>query len=238
MLQLNLPPVSADLKAEFAADLKINLSDIWTAESAEHILHCLQRETPYDNAFFANGRYQSLLDQELRQMSAEQVRQWMAQLHQLAAEGTGFLYGSHLIGRPQRQMQTPPLLSQVHQLLNSPAMLQFMRALTGEQELIYASAQASRYVPGNYLTRHNDVVEAEGRRFAYVMGFTRQWHPDWGGLLQFFTATGTPTQTWVPRFNNMAIFEVHHPHAVTYVTPFARQVRYSVTGWFRTKGPQ
>jgi hypothetical protein len=237
MLQLNLPTVSADLKAEFAADLKINLSDIWTPESAEHILHCLQRETPYDNAFFAGGRYQSLLDQELRQMPAEQVRQWMAQLHQLAAEGTGFLYGSHLIGRPQRQMQTPPLLSQVHQMLNSPEMLQFVRELTGEKTLMYVSAQASRYVPGNYLTRHNDVVEAEGRRFAYVMGFTRQWHPDWGGLLQFFTPDGTPTQTWVPRFNNMALFEVHHPHAVTYVTRFARHVRYSVTGWFRTKGP-
>lgn len=237
MLQLNLPKVTGALQAEFATDLKINLPDIWTAESAEHILHCLQRETLYDNAFFANGRYQALLDQELRQMPAEQVRQWMAQLHQLAAEGTGFLYGSHLIGRPQRQMQTPPLLSQVHQILNSSAMLQFVQELTGEPDLMYVSAQASRYVPGNYLTRHNDVVEAEGRRFAYVMGFTRQWHPDWGGLLQFFAPDGTPTQAWVPRFNNMALFEVHHPHAVTYVTPFARQVRYSITGWFRTKGP-
>lgn len=238
MLQLNLPMLTPQLRAEFASDLKINLLDIWQPDSAEQILHCLQRETPYDNAFFADGRFQALLDQELRQMPAEQLRQWMSHLHQLAAEGIGFLYGSHQVGRSQRQMVTPPLLTEVHQLLNSPAMLQFVRDLTGEQDLIYVSAQASRYVPGNYLTRHNDVVETEGRRFAYVMGFTRQWHPDWGGLLQFFTREGTPTQCWVPRFNNMALFEVHHPHAVTYVTPFARQVRYSVTGWFRTKGPQ
>lgn len=238
MLQLTLPTLTPQLRAEFTSDLKINLADIWQPDSAERILQCLQRETPYDNAFFADGRYQSLLDQELRQMPAEQLRQLMAHLHRLAGEGIGFLYGSHLIGRPQRQMTTPGLLSLVHQQLNSPAMLQFVRDLTGEPDLVYVSAQASRYVPGNFLTRHNDVVEAEGRRFAYVMGFTRQWHPDWGGLLQFFTADGTPTQCWVPRFNNMALFEVHHPHAVTYVTPFARQVRYSVTGWFRTKGPQ
>lgn len=238
MLQLNLPALTAQLRAEFAVDLKINLADIWQQDSADHIQRCLQHDTPYDNAFFAEGRYQSLLDQELRQMPPEQLRQLMSHLHHLAGEGTGFLYGSHLIGRPQRQMQTPELLKQLHQQLNSPAMLQFVRELTGEAELSYVSAQASRYVPGNFLTRHNDVVEAEGRRFAYVMGFTRQWHPDWGGLLQFFTPTGTPTQCWVPRFNNMALFEVHHPHAVTYVTPFARQVRYSVTGWFRTKAPQ
>lgn len=235
MLQLDLPVITPQLRADFAQDLKINLADIWQQDSAERILACLQRETPYDNAFFVAGQYQSLLDEELRRMPAEQLRQLMQRLHQLAGEGTGFLYGSHLIGRPQRQMQTPALLTELHQQLNSPAMLQFVRDLTGEQNLIHVSAQASRYVPGNYLTRHNDVVEAEGRRFAYVMGFTRQWHPDWGGLLQFFTPTGVPTQTWVPRFNNMALFEVHHPHAVSYVTPFAKQVRYSVTGWFRTK---
>jgi len=238
MLQLNLPTLTPQVRAEFASDLKINLPEIWQPDSAEQILQCLQRQTPYDNAFFANGRYQSLLDQELRQMPPEQLRQLMTHLHELASEGTGFLYGSHLIGRPQRQLPTPALLTQVHQHLNSAAMLQFVRDLTGEQDLIYVSAQASRYVPGNYLTRHNDVVAAEGRRFAYVMGFTRQWHPDWGGLLQFFTRDGIPTQCWVPRFNNMALFEVHHPHSVTYVAPFARQVRYSVTGWFRTKGPQ
>lgn len=226
------------MRAEFASDLKINLSDIWQPDSAEQILQCLQRQTPFDNAFFANSRYQWLLDQEFRQMPPEQLRQLMSHLHELASGGVGFLYVSHLIARPQRQMPTPALLTQVHQLLNSAAMLQFVRDLTGEQNLIYVSAQASRYVPGNYLTRHNDVVEAEGRRFAYVMGFTRQWHPDWGGLLQFFTCDGTPTQCWVPRFNNMALFEVHHPHSVTYVAPYARQVRYSVTGWFRTKGPQ
>lgn len=238
MLQLNLPDVTPQLRAEFASDLKINLSDIWQPESAEQILQCLQRDTLYENAFFADGRNQTMYDQELRQMSAEQQQKLMTHLYQQARNGIGFLYGSHRIGMPQRQSATPALLNEVHQLLNSSAMLDFVRELTGEPNLVFVSAQASRYVPGNYLTRHNDVVEAEGRRFAYVMGFTRQWHPDWGGLLQFYSRDGVPTQSWVPRFNNMALFEVHHPHSVSYVAPFAGELRYSVTGWFRTKHPQ
>ena len=35
-------------------------------------------------------------------------------------------------------------------------------------------------------------------------------------------------------FNNLALFDVHHPHSVRFVAPFAPEARYSVTGWFRT----
>ena len=116
-------------------------------------------------------------------------------------------------------------------------MFAFVEAVTGHRDIVYASMQATRYIPGNFLTRHNDVVEAEGRLIAYVFGLTSSWHPDWGGLLQFFTPDGKPTQVWTPTINNLVLFEVAQPHAVTYVTPFALAPRYALTGWFRSKGP-
>ncbi len=39
----------------------------------------------------------------------------------------------------------------------------------------------------------------------------------------------------MPAFNTMALFDIRHVHSVTYVTPFAKQPRLSLTGWFRTK---
>jgi Rps23 Pro-64 3,4-dihydroxylase Tpa1-like proline 4-hydroxylase len=65
------------------------------------------------------------------------------------------------------------------------------------------------------------------------MSFTRNWHPDWGGLLQYYDDDGTPRDTWAPLFNSMTLFDVRHIHSVTFVTPFSTQPRLSLTGWFR-----
>ncbi len=92
--------------------------------------------------------------------------------------------------------------------------------------------QVTRYRPGHFLTRHNDVVPAEQRRVAYVLGFTPRWHPDWGGLLQFYRQDGVPQDAWAPGFNDLMLFDVHRVHAVTYVTPFAAEPRQAISGWF------
>ncbi len=56
-----------------------------------------------------------------------------------------------------------------------------------------ADAQVTRYTPGQFLARHSGDITREGRRIAYVMGFSEEWHPDWGGkprlsLTGWFTA--------------------------------------------------
>jgi len=53
--------------------------------------------------------------------------------------------------------------------------------------------------------------------------------------LQFFEDDGTPRDAWAPVFNSMTLFEVRHIHAVTFVAPFLKQPRLSLTGWFRAK---
>ncbi|MEI8606383.1 2OG-Fe(II) oxygenase family protein [Pseudoalteromonas sp. B160] len=62
--------------------------------------------------------------------------------------------------------------------------------ITGNENVISASVQVTRYISGNFLTRHNDVLPSEGRAIAYVFGFTPNWHPDWGGLLHFLMLKG------------------------------------------------
>ena len=64
------------------------------------------------------------------------------------------------------------------------------------------------------------------------MSFTKDWHPDWGGLLHFFEDNGSPRDFWVPMFNSLTLFDVRHVHSVSYVTPFAKGQRLSLTGWF------
>jgi Rps23 Pro-64 3,4-dihydroxylase Tpa1-like proline 4-hydroxylase len=66
-----------------------------------------------------------------------------------------------------------------------------------------------------------------------VFSATWGWHPDWGGLLQFYQEDGTPEDAWSPGFNTLSLFDTSYIHSVTYVTPFAQAPRLSLSGWFR-----
>lgn len=41
-----------------------------------------------------------------------------------------------------------------------------------------------------FVTEHDDDVAGKQRLAAYVFGFTPQWRPDWGGVLQFIDSNG------------------------------------------------
>jgi len=170
----------------------------------------------------------------MRNLSPEDVQNLQQNIHRNASEGCGFLYGRNNITGQHRD-KGPALLSEFADLLNSEYMLSLIRDISGYPDIQAASAQATRYLPGNFLTRHNDINREEGRRVAYVMSFTPEWHPDWGGLLQFYQQDGTPRDAWSPQFNTLTLFDVEHVHAVTFVAPYAKIPRFSITGWFRTR---
>lgn len=225
------PLDTASLKLKFAEDQRLCIEQFWAEDSAQAIASHLSTQVEFLNAFFVDGRNHLASDKDLMSWTAQQRSDLRQNLLQLASEGVGFWYGRKYV---TPQTQENDLLSQVNRLLNSEAVLAKVREISGYNDIICASSQATRYVPGSYLTRHRDVVEAEGRRLAYVLGFTKDWHPDWGGLLQFFEDDGTPRDAWVPGFNTMVLFDVRHAHSVTYVAPYAPRARFSITGWFRS----
>ncbi len=234
MLNPDLNPES--LAAEFAADDRIRISNILDEEVANRIQEILLNRTKFDTAYTLGGKAFIHSNDELKRMSAAERQEMDRQILQAAANGTGFVYGSYMMRRMREFSDADEsFMREVFRYLNSEELLQFIRTVTGDAELIAADGQFTRYVPGQFLTRHRDQVEEQGRRFAFVFGFTRRWHPDWGGLLQYFTDKGETRDAWAPAFNTLAMFDVRHIHSVTYVTPFAAEPRISLTGWFRNK---
>ena len=98
------------------------------------------------------------------------------------------------------------------------------------QRFTYAEldGHASRYAPGQFLTTHDDHIEAKSRRAAYVMNLTPRWRPDWGGLLLFYDRLGNVTRGYTPGFNMLNLFAVPQAHAVSWVTPLAAVPRFRV----------
>jgi SM-20-related protein len=92
----------------------------------------------------------------------------------------------------------------------------------------------SKYKSGCFLSPHSD--KGNGR-LAFVLHLTKNWKPQYGGLLHFMNTDRTEvTETFVPIFNTFLIFEVPVdigiPHYVSHVNPNITYNRYAITGWF------
>ena len=123
------------------------------------------------------------------------------------------------------------LLARFIRWMADEAFLSVMRRITGIQEINRVYAQATLYGPGSFLLAHDDHVDVENRRLAYVINLTHQWRPDWGGLLHFSERDGTVSDSFFPHFNSLSLFAVPQTHFVSYVPPFAQAQRQAITGW-------
>ncbi len=124
-------------------------------------------------------------------------------------------------------------LVQFARLMASTPMLDFLRAVTGCDELSFTDGHATSYGPGDFLTGHDDDVAGKRRLAAYVFGLTQVWKPEWGGLLLFHGQDEATVSGLTPRFNTLDLFAVPQRHSVSVVTPSAPVRRYAVTGWLR-----
>jgi Rps23 Pro-64 3,4-dihydroxylase Tpa1-like proline 4-hydroxylase len=120
--------------------------------------------------------------------------------------------------------------------MNSPPVLQFLRSVTGRDDIVFADAQATDYRGGDFLTTHDDAIEGKDRVAAYVFSLTRRWQADWGGLLMF--EDGERVSGFIPDFNALRLFSVPSTHHVSFVVPWADERRLSITGWLRSSRPR
>jgi Rps23 Pro-64 3,4-dihydroxylase Tpa1-like proline 4-hydroxylase len=125
------------------------------------------------------------------------------------------------------------VLHQFYEWMNDEEFLQFARAATGFDDISFVDAQATRYLPGHFLTTHDDAVEGKKRRAAYIFNFTPDWRSDWGGYLQLLDEAGNVRRGLMPSFNTLNILAVPQRHNVSLVAPFAGGIRLSISGWLR-----
>lgn len=234
MLNPNLD--TSALAAEYDRDDRIRISDVFDAAFAERVATYCEQHVPYEYIYHIDGENKATPADTFRSMSMGDAKTLNEKLMALASEGIGFFYCGYMMGRAVDDSDNEHVrfLHSIFDYLNSPEVLSFVRDVTGQSDLNSADGQFTRYQPGQYLTRHLDDITSERRRIAFVFSFCRDWHPDWGGLLQFYRRDGSPRDAWLPGFNTVSLFDVRHVHSVTYVTPFARQPRLSLTGWFRS----
>lgn len=230
MMSSTLDPTA--LAPLLAARGRLQIPGFLDEEPALALHGCLAHDVPWQLAFNEGGKPRTLDPAALRAMTPAERSALAQRIHAEAAGGYQFMYHSYMMVSAYLAGLDPALpLHRVLEFLNGERFLGFARALTGVPEIRRADAQATCYLPGDFLKRHTDADSGTGRRFAYVLGLTREWQADWGGQLQFLDDSGAVVESFLPRWNTLSIFRVPTPHCVSFVAPYARAPRLSITGW-------
>jgi SM-20-related protein len=235
------PPVELDarldralIKRAFAAAGRVHIPGIFTPSCADRVYHCLAEETPWQLHMNDGHKHFDAADQQLELMPAADRVLLLDTVYRNASSRFQCIYNSFPIYDAFHQGRRLELyLMQVYRFLNAAPFLEFAREVTGIASIAMTDAQATLFRPGHFLTQHDDTDAGKRRVAAYVLSFTRDWRPDWGGVLQFIDRDGHVAEGYTPGFNALNLFRVPQAHCVSFVAPFAKSGRYSISGWLR-----
>jgi SM-20-related protein len=242
-IELNPKLDLADLKTGFSQQRKLRIENFLTESSADYVAHHLEKTT---NWHLVHSDEQGLpvrfSDRDLADISPAVMEEIVKRLNHRAKTSYQYMYKFFPIIDAIRAQTLDPssMLFRMANFLNGTEFIRFSRNLTDTHSIVKVDPQASLYETGHFLTTHDDSDyqrpkgDTSSRRFAIVLGFTRDWSWDWGGQTSFFENSNSPASvSWKPGFNVLTIFEVPVLHCVNYVAPFAGHGRYSITGWLR-----
>lgn len=236
-IDLSLAPDEAELRRYgrvLASSGHVRIEPAFAVASAEALYRHLASELEWWRAVNQGEQTWDLGPDSIAALEGEQGAAFMQAVESGARDGFQFLFDSVRVSEdPAERAKRGLLLDALIDSLNSPASLAALRKLLRDDRVALVDGQATRYLPGHFLTSHDDGVEGKNRLAAYVINLTPRWRTQWGGLLQFHDARGDVTRALAPSFNAINVFRVPQLHSVTYVAPFAGAPRYSITGWLR-----
>jgi Rps23 Pro-64 3,4-dihydroxylase Tpa1-like proline 4-hydroxylase len=225
-----------ELRERFARTGRIQIEQFLEPAGAERLAAFLRQSDQWRRVINAGNKVFESSAADYAAMPADQKAALDQAVMAEAAFGFQFRYDSMRVEDEEeaRQSRRWPL-DEFAQFMSSAEVLDRLSAMTGADGLDFADAQATRYMPGDFLTRHDDNVAGKHRRLAYVMGLTSGWRPEWSGLLMFVDEAERPVEVMSPRFNALCLFAIPQPHSVMPVAPYAQEPRISVTGWIRSR---
>lgn len=242
-LQLNPNLETARIAVNFKSTKRVRVNNVLEPTSAEAIFDCLRNYTAWELCHSGpNGEPIRVSNQELEKMNAHELKALATGVYSRGAISYQYMYKFF----PMVDLITAgkvtenSMLFDIATFLNSAQFIKFARDITGNNELVKLDPHANLYEPSHFKNLHDDMRvdksarDRSVRRYAVVLGFTKNWSVNWGGNMSFYSAPNpTSGESSYPGFNSLEIFEVPALHRVSMVMPFAAKGRYTITGWLR-----
>lgn len=130
-----------------------------------------------------------------------------------------------------RQGETSYVETILRNIFSSNHLYNLINDITGSMPQNYTQLFLSQYIKNNFLAPHSDINRG---KFAFVLNLTKDWKPQYGGVLHFLDEKRENiVDSYVPKFNSLIIFEVPQggiPHFVSQVV-HENKKRFAITGW-------
>ena len=229
----------AVIRAEYERSGRVQIANFLAGEGARSLATELSESGAWNHVFNVGEKLYEMPAPALMTIESQILAQIDAATAKAAAIGFQFRYDSiRVTDNSAERLASGSLLELFALFMSDRTTLSWLESATGVPGYEFADAQATRYRPGAYLTRHDDDVAGKQRLDAYVLCLNDEWRPEWGGLLSFIERDDCVEHTIVPRFNALSLFAVGQMHYVSEVASYAPAPRMSVTGWLRERAAQ
>ncbi|MGH8403656.1 MAG: 2OG-Fe(II) oxygenase, partial [Gammaproteobacteria bacterium] len=197
------------LAVAFTQKRRIQIQDVLIPEAAERLYQCLEHAVPWGVAYIDDEKSTLLTADKIAAFTQADWLNLNDKVQARAVNKYQFIYNSYMMITAYKEKRDPGLLlHSMVEFVNAPPFLELLRTVTRVPNIMKADAQATRYIQGHFLKKHNDIVTSQYREVAYVLNLTKDWQADWGGLLQFMDDEGNVTDTFMPTFNSLTLFQV------------------------------
>jgi Rps23 Pro-64 3,4-dihydroxylase Tpa1-like proline 4-hydroxylase len=229
ILNNNLDPES--LRREYSISKRIRIRNALRQDVAEELHRCLSTNVPWKLAYMDGDKAVTLDANDVDKLTDNDKAAIQGKILRQASDGFQFMYGHYSLFKAYKAGTVPcEILTEFVGYLDSQDYVEFGRKVTGNQEINRVDVQAARYAHGHFLSQHDDFQDP-ARRIAFVFNLSMDWVADWGGLTLFYDKKGNVIDSYSPMFNTLTMFQVPVKHSVTYISPFAKTTRFSITGW-------
>jgi len=217
----------AELTSEFEYKHKVIIPNIFSSSFAELIARYAQFEK---NWVLASGIDKSRFDNAINPGNQKRNDQIGADVNKAFSQDRF----SYIFHRAMNNRNPSMIENDIRQALGSSAFINYLNEITGLNLTKLTTLFMSRYRSGHFLSPHSDTGNG---KIAFVISLSKNWLPQYGGLLHFLSDDRTEiVETYCPKFNHMVIFQVDennkHPHFVSHVAPNVQHNRISIVGWF------
>jgi SM-20-related protein len=236
-IQLNPAVDAVSLARDYVVRKRLQVREFLEPASASTVYESLE-ELPWGLVYNDGSMVNQLSPDRVGAMDGGEAARIMAGIQQRARAQYQYFYAYFPILTAYFSPNSPRFaIFDFYEFINSAPVLDFVRRLSGLDQIRWADGQATWYKPGHFLKAHTDEEAATGRVAAYVMNLSPVWERDWGGFLQFFDSADNIEEAFKPSFNALNIFTIPQLHSVSMVSTYVTAKRLAVTGWFRSDDP-
>jgi SM-20-related protein len=223
------------LGSGFRISRRLRISNILEPAGAEALYKHLSQDIPWRCYLVANSRKCGTGPLQPREGNVDQDQQLTKLARESARDGYAYLYDANLDMSDDFVDMSGDLslFTQLSAFLNSPTFLGLVGRVLGSSEIERASAVATRFRTGHFMTFHDATPSADptGRRVAnYIINLTPEWRPEWGGMLEFRELDGQRVDAYIPCFNSLDLYAFPQGHWISAVSCFASGPRYAISG--------